>query len=87
MNLKKNTNSTWFKVPMKLIPINLKWSIAMICYKKLALNFKCTLQPTFDQQIFMIFIVEYIFQITINWWISIYFWIGLIFETYEEIKI
>ena len=28
---------TWFKVPMKLISINLKWSIAMICYNKPAL--------------------------------------------------
>ena len=28
---------TWFKVPMKLISINLKWSIAMICYNKSAL--------------------------------------------------
>ena len=30
---------TWFKIPIKLIPINLKWSIAMICYNKPAKNF------------------------------------------------
>jgi hypothetical protein len=37
LNLKINKFFlTWFKVPMKLIPINLKWSIAMICYNKLA---------------------------------------------------
>ena len=32
---------TWFKIPMKLILINLKWLIAMISYYKLALWIKC----------------------------------------------
>ena len=31
---------TWFKVPMELISINLKWSIAMICYIKPAFSFE-----------------------------------------------
>ena len=29
---------TWIKIPIKLISINLKWSIAMIDYNKLACN-------------------------------------------------
>ena len=31
---------TWFTIPVKLIPINLKWLNAMIGYKKLALNLR-----------------------------------------------
>ena len=41
LNLKRIQFSlTWFKVPMKFIPINLKWSTAMICYNKPALGLK-----------------------------------------------
>ena len=29
---------TWFKIPIKLIPINLKWLIAMIGYNKLTFS-------------------------------------------------
>ena len=33
---------TWFKVPMKLIPVKLKWSIAIICYNTVVrIRFKC----------------------------------------------
>ena len=29
---------TWFKIPIKLIPMTLKWLIAMIGYNKIALS-------------------------------------------------
>ena len=52
MNLKRiQFFLTWLKIPIELIPINLKWLIAMIGYNKLAL-------PYLPKLCFEIFIIN-----------------------------
>ena len=70
LNLKRSQFFlTWFKISIKLVPINFKWLIVMIGYKKLAYGFfmKCVLSTKASIILFLLKLKASTINISLFW--------------------